>query len=63
VFVVHEVVAQAGAATCDAAIGECYVETAQEVWNMENEEAVEEADGCVSIAVSIVTMVDRGHIT
>ena len=43
----HEVVAQAGAAVRDAAICEGEVEFAERGWDVDEEEAVKEAYGCV----------------
>jgi hypothetical protein len=48
VFVIHEVVAQAGATVSDAPICELYIEGAEGRGKVENEEAVEKAYGCVS---------------
>lgn len=52
VLFVHEVVAQTGARVCDAAIGEHDVEAAECGGDVDDEEAVEEADGCISGLVS-----------
>jgi len=52
VFVVHEVVAQTGARICNAAIGESEVESSECRGDVDEDEAVKEAYGSVSSAVS-----------
>ena len=52
-LVVHEVVAQTGAAGRDAAIGEPDIETAEEGRYVDHEEAVEEAYRGVPASISI----------
>ena len=53
VLVVHEVVAQTGAATRDTAIGEDAVESCEGRGQVEDKQAVEEANGRVSRPVSM----------
>lgn len=53
VLVVHEIVAQTGAAVRDAAIGELYVESSKRGGDVDKEEPIEEAYGRVSVMVSI----------
>jgi hypothetical protein len=53
VLVVHEVVAQTGAAGGDAAIGEDVVKSGESGGQVEDQEAVEEANGRVSMPVSM----------
>jgi len=48
-LVVHEVVAQTDAAVRDAAIRELEVEPAEGGWGVHENEAVEKANGCVSV--------------
>jgi hypothetical protein len=59
VFVVHEVVAQAGTAIRDAAIGEGEVEFAECGGAVDEEEAVEEAYGGVPRYVRAVSVTSR----
>ena len=58
VLVIHEVVAQAGAIVGDAAIGESNVEPSKCRGDVNEEEAVEEADGCVSSLVRARKLVE-----
>lgn len=51
-LLVHEVVAQAGATVCDAAIGELNVELAERGGNVDDKEPMEEAYGCISAFIS-----------
>jgi hypothetical protein len=53
VLVVHEVVAQTGAAGGDAAIGEEAVKSGESSGQVEDQQAVEEANGRVSAGVSM----------
>jgi hypothetical protein len=43
---VEEIAAQTGATACDSAIGEEEVDSAKRGWDVNDEEAVEEADRC-----------------
>jgi len=52
VLLVHEVVAQTGGATRDAAICELDIEGAKRRGRVDDEETVEEADGRVSTLIS-----------
>lgn len=51
-LLVHEIMTQTGTSICDAAIAELEVEVPEEGGNMEDEEAVAEAYGRVSVEVS-----------
>jgi hypothetical protein len=55
VLVVHEVVAQTGAAGGDAAIGEDAVKSGESGRQVEDQQAVEEANGRVSVRVSMAS--------
>jgi hypothetical protein len=52
-LVMHEVIAQAGAAVRDAAIGKGEVELSERRGNVDEEEAVKEADRGVPAGVSV----------
>jgi hypothetical protein len=52
VFVMHKVMAQAGARVRDAAIGELDIESSECGGDVDEEEAVEKAYGCIPAIVS-----------
>lgn len=64
VFVVHKIVAQAGATVGDAAICESEVDFSKCRGDMNKEETVEEANGCVSSLVrdNLVTRAQTSHL-
>jgi hypothetical protein len=62
-LLVHEVVAQAGAAVCDAPIGELDVKFTERRGNVVDDKCVEKANGCVPASVRLSYMLESGALT